>query len=112
MSLVVDPCMPRAWLFVLQGQLLYQYQTTCLRKHTLTHTHIRTYPHTHNYTHTHHTHAHPPIRTQLHTYLRTNQWRIYIGARGLSPQIMKKEGFSPPNSKGWYIFFRWSGNTN
>jgi len=31
---------------------------------------------------------------------RPIQWRCYIGARGLSPQITKKEGFSPPISKG------------
>ena len=34
-----------------------------------------------------------------------HQWRFYIGNRGLSPQIMKREGFSPPHSKGGtYIF--------
>ena len=35
-----------------------------------------------------------------------SQWRFYIGARGAKPpQIMKKEGFSPPKFKGWYIIF-------
>src|SRR6218665_4100493 len=34
-----------------------------------------------------------------------DQWRFYIGARGLSPQITEKEGFSPPKFQRWYIIF-------
>ena len=32
------------------------------------------------------------------------QWRFYIGARGLSPQIAKKKGFSPPKFQGWQAY--------